>query len=88
MMKNKMKHFLTGSLVGVCLVCVAAFAALAFYLNWQSDQAVTQLGNIYMSNINDRVSKHFDAISEQCLTPMTTFAENIPPCVTAARRNT
>ncbi len=79
MMKNKIKHFLTGSLVGVCLVCIVAFAALTLYLNRQNDQAVTQLGNIYMSNINDRISKHFDAISDQCLTPMTTFAENIPP---------
>ncbi len=79
MMKNKIKHFLTGSLAGVCLVCIVAFAALTLYLNWQNDQAVTQLGNIYMSNINDRISKHFDAISDQCLIPMTTFAENIPP---------
>ena len=78
-MKDKIKHFLTGSLAAVCFVCVAAFAALALYLNWQNDQAVTQLGNIYMSNINERISKHFDAISEQCLIPMTTFAENIPP---------
>ncbi|MBO5448587.1 MAG: response regulator [Ruminococcus sp.] len=79
MIKDKIKHFLIISLVSVCIVCIAAFAALAVYLNRQNEQAVTQLGNIYMSNINDRVSKHFDAISDQCLTPMTTFAENIPP---------
>ena len=78
-MKNKMKHFLTGGLACVCFVCIAAFAALAFYLNWQNDQAVTQLGNIYMSNINTRISKHFGAISDQCLGPMKTFAENTPP---------
>ncbi len=78
-MKNKIKHFLTGGLAGLCLVCILAFTALVLYLNWQDDQAVTQLGNIYMSNINNRISKHFGAISEQCLTPMTTFAENIPP---------
>lgn len=78
-MNNKIKHFLTGSLVAVCIVCVALFVAQALYLNWQNNQAVTQLGNIYMSNINDRISKHFGAISDQCLEPMTTFAENIPP---------
>ena len=78
-MKDKIKHFLTGSLIAVCVVCIAAFAALTLYLNEQNDQAVTQLGNIYMSNINERISKHFDAISDQCLIPMTTFAENIPP---------
>ena len=69
-MKDKIKHFLSVSLISVCIVCVIAFGALAFYLNRQNDQAVTQLGNIYMSNINDRISKHFDAISDQCLTPM------------------
>ncbi len=78
-MSNKIKHFLILSLVSVCIVCIVAFAALAIYLNRQNEQAVTQLGNIYMSNINDRISKHFDAISDQCLAPMTTFAENIPP---------
>lgn len=78
-MKDKIKHFLTGGLVCVCIVCIVAFAALALYLNRQSNQAVTQLGNIYMANINDRISKHFGAISDQCLIPMKTFAENIPP---------
>ena len=78
-MKDKIKHFLIGSLASVCIVCIVAFAALAVYLNRQNEQAVTQLGNIYMSNINERISKHFDAISDQCLIPMTTFAENIPP---------
>ncbi len=78
-MKNKIKHFLVGSLTGVCIICIVVFAALAVYLSRQNEQAVTQLGNIYMSNINDRISKHFDAISDQCLTPMETFAENIPP---------
>jgi len=78
-MKDKIKHFLVGSLANVCIVCIVAFVTLAVYLNHQNEQAVTQLGNIYMSNINNRISKHFDAISEQCLIPMTTFAENIPP---------
>lgn len=79
MIKNKIRHFLIGSLAGVCIMCIVVFTVLSVYLNRQNEQAVTQLGNIYMSNINERISKHFDAISEQCLTPMTTFAENIPP---------
>jgi len=78
-MKDKIKHFLVGSLVLVCVVCIGAFGALALYLSDQNDQAISQLGNIYMTNINERISKHFGAISDQCLEPMTTFAENIPP---------
>jgi len=84
-MKDKIKHFLVGSLAGMCIVCIVAFAALAVYLNRQNEQAVTQLGNIYMSNINNRISKHFGAISDQCLIPMTTFAENIPPMCGSSR---
>ncbi len=79
MMKGKIKHFLIGSLAVLCIVCIVSFAALGLYLSRQNDQSVTDLGNIYMSNINDRITKHFAAISDQCLTPMTTFAENIPP---------
>ncbi len=78
-MKDKMRHFLIRSLIWMFIVCIVTFGALSVYLNWQSNQAVTQLGNIYMSNINERISKHFGAISDQCLSPLTTFAENIPP---------
>ena len=77
-MKDKMKRFLTGGLAGVSLACIVAFAALGVYLNWQNDQTVTQLGNIYMSNINDRITRHFASISDQCLVPMKTLAENVP----------
>ncbi|WP_298029587.1 response regulator [uncultured Dysosmobacter sp.] len=78
-MKDKIKHFLAGSLAVVCVVCITAFAALAVYLNRQNEQAIAQLGSIYMANINERISKHFEAISDQCLIPMTTFSENLPP---------
>jgi len=78
-MKNKMKHFLTVGLVCVCIVCIAAFTALAFFLNQKTDQAVTQLGNIYMSNINNRISKHFDTITDQFLTQMEIYSESILP---------
>lgn len=78
-MRDKIKHFLVSSLAGVCIVCILAFTGLTVYLNRQNEHAITQLGNIYMSNINERISKHFDAISDQCLIPMATFAENIPP---------
>lgn len=49
-MKDKIKHFLNASLIGVCIVCLVAFGALAVYLNLQNEQAVTQLGNIYVQH--------------------------------------
>lgn len=77
-MKDKIKRFLTSGVAGVCAVCVLAFAALSGYLNVQNDQTITQLGNIYMSSINDRITKHFGSVTDQCLLPMKTLAENVP----------
>ena len=62
-MKDKIKRFLTSGVAGVCAVCVLAFAALSGYLNVQNDQTITQ---------------HFGSVTEQCLLPMKTLAENVP----------
>ena len=45
-MKNKIRHFLTGSLIAVCIVCIVVFTILAVYLSRQNEQTITQLGNI------------------------------------------
>ena len=77
-MRDKIKRFLTSGVAGVCVVCIVAFTALFFYLNSQNEQTITQLGNIYMSNINDRITKHFGSVSDQFLIPMKTLAESVP----------
>lgn len=80
-MKDRIKRFLTGGLAGACCVCIVAFSALAFYVNRQNEQTVTQLGNIYMSSINERITQHFGSITDLCLAPMKTLAENVPSMV-------
>ncbi|WP_298031301.1 response regulator [uncultured Dysosmobacter sp.] len=78
-MQNKIKHFLIGSLAAVCVVCIAVFAALAIYLNRQNEQTITQLGNIYMSSMNNRISMHFGSITDHRLSQMRALTEDIPP---------
>ncbi len=78
-MKNKIKHFLAGSLAAVCVVCISTFAVLAVYLNRQNSNAISELGNIYMSSMNDRISKHFKTMTDHRLIQMETLAETIPP---------
>jgi len=77
-MRDKIKRFLTSGVAGVCAVCIVAFSALFAYLNSQNEQTITDLGNIYMSSINDRITKHFGSVTDQCLIPMKTLAENVP----------
>jgi hypothetical protein len=78
-MKNKIRHFLTGSLIAVCIVCIVVFTILAVYLSRQNEQTITQLGNIYMSSMNERITKHFGSITDHRLVQMKALAEDIPP---------
>ncbi len=79
MMRDKTYRFLAGSLAAVCVLCVGVFTALAFYLNRQNERTITQVGNIYMASMNDRISKHFETMTDHRLTQMETLSETIPP---------
>ena len=78
-MRNKINHFLFGSLIAVCIVCVGVFITLAAYLNRQNEETITQLGNIYMSSLAERISMHFESITDHRLVQMKTMTESIPP---------
>ena len=84
-MQNKIKHFLTGSLIAVCAVCIGVFVVLAAYLSQQNEQTITQLGNIYMSSMNERISKHFDSIIDHRLVQMEGMTETVPPAYAAGK---
>jgi len=77
-MRNKTYRFLAGSLAAVCILCVGVFTFLAMYLSHQNDQVISELGNIYMSSMNDRISKHFKTMTDHRLNQMETLAETIP----------
>ncbi len=77
-MQNKIKRFLACSLVFICIICICVFTTLALYLNKQNEQTITQLGNIYMSSMNDRICKHFGSITDHRLTQMQAFVESVP----------
>lgn len=78
-MRDKIKHFLAGSLVAVFVVCITTFTVLALYINRENGDVISELGNIYMSSMNDRISKHFRTMTDHRLVQMETLAETIPP---------
>ena len=61
-MRNKTMRFLTVSLIIVIAVCVVLFTALGIYMNKKSESAIDEVGAIYMSGLNERISKHFETI--------------------------
>jgi len=76
--KNKTTHFLVISLITICVLCIGIFSFLTVYMNKQSEDTINQVGNIYMSGINDRISKHFQTMVELRLTQLDTLVDTIP----------
>jgi len=76
--KNKTIRSLTYGVAAGCLVCVAVFISLAGYLNRQSEETINQVGKVYMTSMNERISKHFETMVDLRLTQLDTLVETIP----------
>lgn len=77
-MGNSINHFLKKSMIFICIVCIGIFSFLAIYLSNQSEKTVGDLGNIYMANLNDRITKHFQTMTEHRLTQIESLTETTP----------
>lgn len=76
--KDRTIRFLTFSLLGVSVFCVCVFGFLIRYINQQSSETVNELGNIYMTGMNERISKHFETMVELRMTQLETTVNTIP----------
>ena len=66
-MKNKTIRFLQVSLIFVSILCVGIFLFLAAYMNQKSAGTISEVGNIYMSGMNERILLHFRTTIEMRL---------------------
>ncbi len=76
--KNKTIRSLTYGLLAGCLVCVVIFASLARYMNLQSEKTINEVGEVYMTSMNERIAKHFETMVDLRLTQLDTLVETIP----------
>lgn len=54
--------FLVGSFVLLICFSVAVFAFLGGYMDRESERTIDDLGNMYMSSMGERISRHFETI--------------------------
>jgi len=76
--KNKITHFLIGSLIAVCILCIGVFSALTVYMTRQNEKTINHVGSIYMASINERISKHFSTMVDLRLSQLNTLVDTIP----------
>lgn len=55
-------EFLVGSFILLIFFSVAVFVVLGTYMERESEKTIDDLGNMYMSSMGERITKHFETI--------------------------
>ena len=77
-MKNKTTRFLSVSIVVIIALCVSVFSFLAYYMNRKSMETISEVGTIYMTGMNERISIHFQTAIETRLAQVEALAKLYP----------
>ncbi|WP_320952045.1 hybrid sensor histidine kinase/response regulator [Hungatella effluvii] len=60
--KNPTTRFLICSFIGLLLFSIIMFSLLGIYMSRKSKKAVYEIGEIYMSGMNEQMSRHFESV--------------------------
>ncbi len=60
--KNTTTRFLICSFIGLLVLSIIIFSLLGAYMSRKSKNTVYEIGNIYMSGMNEQMSKHFETV--------------------------
>lgn len=71
-------QFLKVSLAFVSVLCVAIFSFLAVYMSRMSSSTINEIGTIYMSGMNERISLHFKTTIDMRLAQVRELKEDSP----------
>ena len=78
MKKRSLNHLLISGLGLACAVCMVVFGVLTVYLNRKNDQTISELGSIFMSSMNNRITMHFSTMTEHRMDQMRSLAGSVP----------
>ena len=60
--KNSTTRFLICSFIGLLIFSIIMFSLLGIYMSRKSKKAVYEIGEIYMSGMNEQMSRHFESV--------------------------
>ena len=60
--KNPTTRFLICSFIGLLIFSIIMFSLLGIYMGRKSKKAVYEIGEIYMSGMNEQMSRHFETV--------------------------
>ena len=60
--KNSTTRFLIYSFIGLLIFSIVIFSLLGIYMGRKSKKTIYQVGEIYMSGMNEQMSRHFESV--------------------------
>lgn len=60
--RNSTIRFLIYSFIGLLFSGIVIFSALGIYMNRKSKETIYEVGEIYMSGMNEQMSRHFESV--------------------------
>lgn len=79
MMKSKTTRFLTLSVIIAVVVCIIIFLVLFTFINRKSISTIGEVGTIYMSNMSEQISRHFETTIDLRLSQVEALVQTLPP---------
>ncbi len=86
-MNKKTMKFLKISFVGVIVVCILVFVSLIEFMGAKTDDTITEVSNIYMSEINSQIQQKFSAILDIRMIQLKGIYDRTPPDTTIDRED-
>lgn len=78
-MKKTKLRFITLSFTVMIITCIMVLSGFTFIMSNKSENSITEIGNLYMSQMNDEIATHFKTIISLRLTQVETIIKNNPP---------
>ena len=76
---KRTRKFLAASLGAILVLCTAVFLWITSYLRETSNDAIRDIGMIYMSEMSIQLKQKFDAITELYLSQVEGIVRRTPP---------
>lgn len=76
---TKMKKFLIISLIGMILLCIGIFARVAILMDQKSEDAIREIGELYMAEVSNQLEQKFISITESRFDQVEAIVRRTPP---------
>lgn len=78
-MKSQTTQFLKVSITVLLILCIITFSFLAFFMTTKNSETISEIGNLYMTGMSERIALHFETIVNYQISLVNDIVTSFPP---------